>query len=291
MPSATPAFSLSCEFFPASDDAQAHRLRDAQASLQCLQPSYYSVTYGAGGTTQERTLAVVREACAGGSIPIAPHLTCIGTTRERVFALLDEYQRLGVQRLVALRGDLPADQANEGDFRYAEDLVRFIRTEYGDRFLIEVAGYPEVHPESVSAAADIAALARKVEAGADTVVTQYFYNADAFLRFRERCQKAGITVPIVAGIMPITNFKQLARFSDRCGAEIPRWLRHELADLDDDKPALKALGLEVVTRLCQRLLAEEVAGLHLYTMNQSAPSLALCEALNLIPRQALYAHA
>ncbi|MES2263594.1 MAG: methylenetetrahydrofolate reductase [NAD(P)H] [Pseudomonadota bacterium] len=272
----TPNFSI--EFYPPKTAEGAEKLRATRAKLSELHPKYFSVTFGAGGSTQRGTLDTVCEILAAGE-DAAPHLSCIGGTRESLRAVLDEFKSHGIKRVVALRGDLPSGYGASGEFRYASELVEFIRAETGDWFHIEVAAYPEVHPQAKSAQDDLQSFARKVQAGADAAITQYFYNADAYFHFVEQTQKLGITVPIVAGIMPITNYTQLMRFSDMCGAEIPRWIRLKLAGYGDDTASIKAFGLDVVTELCQRLLAGGAPGLHFYSMNQAAPTTALWQRL------------
>ena len=272
--------SISYEFFPPNTPVGREKLRAVHAELSNTGPEFFSVTYGAGGATQEKTFDVVAEVAATGSA-VAPHLSCVGSTREEIGALLDRYRALGVDRIVALRGDAPSGfgAGPFGDFRYASDLVAFIRSHSGRAFTIEVAAYPEFHPQARSPGDDLAAFAAKVRAGADRAITQYFYNADAYFRFRDDAVAAGIEVPIVPGIMPITNYAQLARFSDNCGAEIPRWTRWRLAALAEDPVAIREFGFEVVSGLCRRLVAGGAPGLHFYTLNQAGPSLALTRAL------------
>ncbi|MRV75763.1 methylenetetrahydrofolate reductase [NAD(P)H] [Duganella sp. FT92W] len=272
----TPNFSI--EFFPPKTAEGAEKLRVTRAKLSELHPKYFSVTFGAGGTTQTGTLDTVREIMAAGE-DAAPHLSCIGGTRESIRAILNEYKSHGIKRLVALRGDLPSGYGAAGEFRYANELVEFIRAETGDWFHIEVAAYPEVHPQARSPQHDLEAFVRKVNAGANAAITQYFYNADAYFNFVDQATKAGVTVPIVPGIMPITNYTQLMRFSDMCGAEIPRWVRLKLASFGDDTASIKAFGLDVVTDLAKRLLAGGAPGIHFYSMNQAAPTTALWQRL------------
>jgi len=271
-----PNFSI--EFFPPKTPEGAEKLRATHAQLSALNPKYFSVTFGAGGSTQNGTLDTVRAIMEAGD-DAAPHLSCIGGTRESIRAILTEYKSHGIRRLVALRGDLPSGYGASGEFRYASELVEFIRAETGDWFHIEVAAYPEVHPQARSPQDDLQAYARKVQAGANAAITQYFYNADAYFQFVEQAHKIGVTVPVVAGIMPITNYTQLMRFSDMCGAEIPRWVRLKLASFGDDSASIKAFGLDVVTALCERLLAGGAPGLHFYSMNQVAPTTALWQRL------------
>ncbi len=271
---------FSFEFFPPNTPVGAEKLRETRATLQRLSPEFFSVTYGAGGAGQAKTFDTVLE-MRGEGLSVAPHLSCIGASAESIDALLARYRDAGIDRLVALRGDLPSGSAgrHHGEFRYASDLVRFVRERYGDAFFIEVAAYPEMHPQAASPAADLEAFVTKVRAGADSAITQYFFNADAYFRFRDEATAAGVTIPIVPGVMPITNFKQLARFSDACGAEIPRWIRARLAGYGDDAASLQAFGHEVVARLCEQLAAGGAPGLHFYTLNQPGPTMALCDAL------------
>lgn len=269
---------FSIEFFPPKTPEGAEKLRIAREKLADLQPKYFSVTFGAGGSTQQGTLATVREIQAAGH-EAAPHLSCIGATRESIRDVLKQYQDSGIKRVVALRGDLPSGYGGAGELRYASELVEFIRQETGDWFHIEVAAYPEMHPQARSPQDDLQAFARKVQAGANAAITQYFYNADAYFQFVDNVRKLGVDVPVVAGIMPITNYMQLMRFSDMCGAEIPRWVRLKLASFGDDSASIKAFGLDVVTGLCERLLAGGAPGLHFYSMNQAAPTTAIWQRL------------
>lgn len=274
---------LSVEFFPPQTAEGEAKLEEARRRLtQRLRPAYYSVTYGAGGSTRERTFAVVERLHRAG-LDVTPHLSCIGATRAQIREILQQYQALGVRRLVALRGDLPSGVRDPGELRHASDLVEFIRAETGDHFWIAVAAYPEYHPQAPSATADLDAFARKMHAGADCALTQYFYNPDAYAHFVEESQRRGVTAPIVPGIMPITSFARLARFSDACGAEIPRWIRKKMEAYGDDAESIRAFGLEVLVRLCERLLQLGAPGLHFYTMNQAEPTLAIAEALGLTP--------
>jgi methylenetetrahydrofolate reductase (NADPH) len=268
---------VSFEFFPPNTTEGEARLRGVHERLARAEPEYFSVTYGAGGATRDKTLRTVLEIAAAGSA-VAPHLSCIGATRESVDELLALYRSHGIRKLVALRGDLPSGMVDTGDFRYAADLVRHVRAAGGDWFEIAVAAYPEVHPQAASAQSDLEALVAKMAAGANTAITQYFYNVDAFLWFRDAAAAAGVSAPIVPGIMPITNYRQLARFSDACGAEIPRWIRQRLVQHGDDLTAIRAFGQEVVAAQCRRLVAEGVAALHFYTMNQAEPTLELLAA-------------
>jgi methylenetetrahydrofolate reductase (NADPH) len=259
---------LSFEFFPPKTPDGMEKLRATRQQLAQLNPEFFSVTFGAGGSTRDRTLETVIEIQREGH-KAAPHLSCIGSTRDNLRAILAEYKSHGIRHIVALRGDLPSGMASAGEFRYANELVEFIRAETGDWFHIEVAAYPEFHPQAPSAQADLANFKRKVDAGADAAITQYFYNADAYFNFVDECEAMGITIPIVPGIMPIGNFSQLARFSDACGAEIPRWLRLKLQGYGDDSASIRSCGLDVVTGLCERLLKSGAPGLHFYTLNQA----------------------
>lgn len=272
--------TYSFEFFPPKTAEGDAKLRAVHAELSVVKPTYFSVTFGAGGSTQKGTLETVQWIEAAGTAA-APHLSCIGSTRESIRAVLAQYRASGIRRMVALRGDLPSGYGAPGEFRYASELVEFIRAETGDWFHIEVAAYPEFHPQARSPEDDLKAFARKVKAGADGAITQYFYNPDAYFRFRDEVAKLGVTVPIVPGIMPITNYTQLARFSDACGAEIPRWIRQRLAGFGDDRDAIRAFGLDVVADLAQTLLQGGAPGLHFYTMNQSEATLALWRRLKL----------
>ena len=271
---------LSIEFFPPQTAEGADKLRAVRQKLAVLKPEFFSVTFGAGGTTQDRTFEAVFEIQQEGH-QAAPHLSCIGSTREQIREILQRYQAAGIRRIVALRGDLPSGVGFAGELRYANELVEFIRAETGDHFQIEVAAYPEYHPQARSPRDDLLAFKRKVDAGADSAITQYFYNLDAYLHFRDECEALGITIPIVPGIMPIVSFSKLARFSDACGAEIPRWMRRKFEAYGDDTDSIKAFGLDVVSELCAKLLAAGAPGLHFYSMNQAAPTIALCERLGL----------
>ncbi|HWJ94610.1 MAG TPA: methylenetetrahydrofolate reductase [NAD(P)H] [Telluria sp.] len=273
----TPNFSI--EFFPPKTAEGTDKLRVVRQKLAELRPKYFSVTFGAGGSTQQGTLDAVLEIMADGH-EAAPHLSCVGGTRESIGAILKNYQSHGIRRLVALRGDLPSGYGGAGELRYANELVEFIRAETGDWFHIEVAAYPEMHPQAKSPQDDLQNFARKVQAGADAAITQYFYNADAYFQFVDNARKLGVDVPIVPGIMPITNHTQLARFSDMCGAEIPRWIRLKLASFGDDSASIKAFGQDVVTQLCERLLKGGAPGLHFYSMNQAAATTAIWQRLN-----------
>lgn len=271
---------LSIEFFPPQTAEGAEKLRTVRAQLAELKPSFFSVTYGAGGSTRERTFATVKEIAAADS-EAAPHLSCIGSTRDSIRAILAEYADAGVKRIVALRGDLPSGVGDPGEFRYANELVEFIRAETGSRFRIEVAAYPEWHPQARSPADDLAAFKRKMDAGADSAITQYFYNLDAYLHFVDAVRKLGVDKPVVPGIMPIASFSKLARFSDACGAEIPRWMRKKFESFGDDADSIRAFGLDVVTELCEKLIAAGVPGLHFYSMNQAGLTTEICKRLKL----------
>ncbi|CAB1370566.1 methylenetetrahydrofolate reductase [NAD(P)H] [Denitratisoma oestradiolicum] len=259
---------LSIEFFPPQTPEGAIKLRDARARLAELKPAFFSVTFGAGGSTQERTLDVVLEIQQEGH-QAAPHLSCVGSTKSKIRDILHRYQAAGIRRIVALRGDLPSGMAHPGELRYANELVEFIRQETGDCFQIEVAAYPEWHPQARSAQDDLKNFKRKVEAGANAAITQFFYNADAYEHFVNEVRALGITIPIVPGIMPIGSFSKLSRFADACGAEIPRWMRRKFEGYGDDAESIRAFGLDVVTELCQRLLDRGAPGLHFYSLNQS----------------------
>ena len=276
---------LSIEFFPPQTEAGIEKLRATHATLAHeLDPAFFSVTYGAGGSTRERAFNAVREIAATGS-EAAPHLSCIGSSREQLREILDEYRSVGIRRIVALRGDLPSGAGASGEFRYANELVEFIRAETGDHFSIEVAAYPEWHPQARTPHDDLVAFKRKVDAGANSAITQYFYNFDAYAHFVDAAHAMGVDVPIIPGIMPITNFARLARFSDACGAEIPRWIRRKFEGYGDDTEAIRAFGLDMVTRLCEQLLAAGAPGLHFYSMNQAAPTLEICRRLGLESRK------
>ncbi len=274
----TPSYSF--ELFPPKTDEGMQKLHATVEKLSAVNPAYFSVTYGAGGSTQERTFATVDWLRSQG-IDTAPHLSCIGSHKDEVLEILHRFQEQGINRLVALRGDMPSGMGEPGDFRYANELVEFIRAETGDHFHLEVAAYPEFHPQAPSAQADLENFARKVKAGANGAITQYFYNADAYYRFIENCEQLGVDIPILPGIMPIANFSQLARFSDACGAELPRWLRKRMEDYGDNLESQRAYGLEVVTELCRQLLEMGAPGLHFYTMNQSGLPLTIWKNLGL----------
>ncbi|MBL6752457.1 MAG: methylenetetrahydrofolate reductase [NAD(P)H], partial [Nevskia sp.] len=272
------------ELFPPRTPEGVAKLGGVVRQLAAVQPHYFSVTYGAGGSDQQGTYDTLVRVIEDTGIDAAPHLTCVGSTRANVAALLQRYRDAGVKRIVALRGDLPATAlaaSAPGEFAYAGELVSFIRQTHGDAFRIEVAAYPEMHPQAPDAHTDFEHFRRKVEAGADAAITQYFFNADAYFDFAERCARARIGIPVIPGIMPITNFTQLARFSAACGAEIPRWVRLRLELLAEDKAALLDFGLDVVARLCENLLRGGAPGLHFYSLNQAEPTLRLWHQLGL----------
>jgi len=273
---------LSVEFFPPQTPEGAEKLRATWTALAPLKPAFFSVTFGAGGSTQDRTFDTVAEMRAAG-LPAAPHLSCIGSTRERVRAILERYRAAGIDRLVALRGDLPSGMADPGEFRYANELVEFVRQETGDWFHIEVAAYPEFHPQARTPREDLANFRRKVAAGADAAITQFFFNADAYEHFVAAARAEGIGVPIIPGIMPIASFSKLARFADTCGAEIPRWMRRRFESYGDDTESIRAFGLDVVTELCERLLRGGAPGLHFYTLNQAGLTREIVRRLGLAP--------
>lgn len=274
----SPTFSF--ELFPPQTPEGIEKLRITRQQLAQFHPKFFSVTFGAGGSTRERTLETVLEIQAEG-LTVAPHLSCIGSTRQNIRAILEKYHQTGIRQLVALRGDLPSGMAQAGEFRYASELVGFIRQEFGAAFHIDVAAYPEYHPQARSAQADFDNFKRKVEAGANSAITQYFYNADAYFHFVDLCESSGVDIPIVPGIMPINKFSQLVRFSDTCGAEIPRWIRKKLEGYSDDTESIRAFGLDVVTDLCERLLAAGAPGLHFYTLNSANLSSVIWQRLNL----------
>jgi methylenetetrahydrofolate reductase (NADPH) len=274
----TASLPLSLEFFPPKTPEGVTKLATARRELYTLKPQFCSVTYGAGGSTQDGTLATVQAILDEGQQG-ASHFTCIGATRESVRERLVQFQAMGMRRIVALRGDLPSGYGSFGEFRYASDLVAFIRAETGDHFHIEVAAYPEMHPQAKSPQADLQAFATKVQAGASSAITQFFFNADAYFRFVDDAQALGVDVPVVPGIMPITNSSGILRFADSCGAEVPRWVRLRLQSFGDDTASIRAFGLDVVTNLCEQLRTAGVPGLHFYTMNASAAVLEICRRL------------
>lgn len=272
--------TYSFELFPPQTPEGVEKLRLTRKHLAQFNPKYFSVTFGAGGSTRDRTLETVLEIQAE-DLSAAPHLSCIGSTQENIRGILEKYRDSGIQHIVALRGDLPSGMAQPGEFRYANELVAFIRKEFGDTFHIEVAAYPEYHPQSRSPQEDLNNFKRKVEAGANSAITQYFYNADAYFHFVDSCEAVGVNIPIVPGIMPINKFSQLARFSDACGAEVPRWIRKKLAVYGDDTDSIHAFGLDVVTDLCERLLKAGAPGLHFYTMNSAKLTAAIWQRLGI----------
>ncbi|MDH4563577.1 methylenetetrahydrofolate reductase [NAD(P)H] [Metapseudomonas lalkuanensis] len=272
----------SFEFFPAKTEAGHEKLMATARNLAAYQPDFFSCTYGAGGSTRDRTLQTVLQLDGEVKVPTAPHLSCVGDSKAELRALLAYYKDAGIQRIVALRGDLPSGMGMaSGELRYANELVEFIRAETGDHFHIEVAAYPEVHPQARSYESDLANFVRKVKAGASSAITQYFFNADSYFYFVERVRKLGVDIPVVPGIMPITNYSKLARFSDACGAEIPRWIRKQLEAYADDAQSIQAFGEQVITEMCEQLLQGGAPGLHFYTLNQAEPSLAIWKNLNL----------
>ncbi|MDV6341390.1 methylenetetrahydrofolate reductase [NAD(P)H] [Nitrosomonas sp. Is24] len=276
-----PTFSF--ELFPPQTPEGVEKLRLTRQQLARFNPKFFSVTFGAGGSTRERTLETVLEIQAEGHV-VAPHLSCIGSTQHNIRAILEKYYEARIRHIVALRGDLPSGMAQAGEFRYASELVAFIRQEYGSSFHIEVAAYPEYHPQARSAQADFDNFKRKIEMGASSAITQYFYNADAYFHFVELCEAAGLNIPVVPGIMPINKFSQLVRFSDTCGAEIPRWIRKKLEGYGDDSESIHAFGLDVVTGLCEQLLQAGAPGLHFYTLNSANLTSAIWQRLNLHAR-------
>lgn len=271
---------FSCEYFPPKDDAARTMLHETTRELALLKPEYFSVTYGAGGSTQAGTYDTVKWIKEQG-LDAAPHISCVGATRDIIVDLLKRYQALGITRIVALGGDLPSGMASPGDFRYAYQLVELIRKETGDHFHIEVAAYPEMHPRAANFEDDLKHFKQKLDAGANAALTQYFYNADAYVRFVDECRALGVRAPIVPGVYPITNYKQLARFSDACGAEIPRWIRKRLEGFGDDLESLRAFGHDVTAELCRKLLDAGAPGLHFYTMNRAGPTRAIWQQLGL----------
>lgn len=278
--------AYSFEFFPPKSEQAAEKLRAASAAFMELEPCFFSVTFGAGGSTRDHTYDTVVELKARTAVDVAPHLSCIGSTRDQIREILLAYKEQDIRHIVALRGDMPSGMHDMGDLRYASELVEFIRAETGSHFFIEVAAYPEFHPQAGDARADLLNFKRKVEAGADAALTQYFYNPDAYFRFVDACEEMGLDLPIVPGIMPITNYQQLARFSDACGAEIPRWIRKRLEAFGNDSDSLRAFGLDVTTELCRKLLEGGAPGLHFYTMNQPQPTMAVWKNLGLSNRKA-----
>ena len=275
---------LSVEFFPSKTAEGAEKLRTVREELaKALKPTFFSVTFGAGGSTQDGTFSAVKEIHEAGQ-EAAPHLSCVGSSKEKISALLAQYKALGVKRIVALRGDLPSGMGQYGEFHHADELVQFIRSETGSHFHIEVAAYPEMHPQAKTMTDDVQRFANKMKAGADSAITQYFFNSDAYFKFVDEAAKLGVDQPIVPGIMPITNSTQLMRFSDACGAEIPRWIRLRLQSFGDDTASIKAFGLEVVTDLCDQLMVAGSPGLHFYSLNQAEPVLSIVKDLGLASR-------
>lgn len=274
----SPTFSF--ELFPPQTSQGVEKLRLTRQQLAQYNPKFFSVTFGAGGSTRERTLETVLEIQAEGHV-VAPHLSCIGSTQQNIRMILEKYHQAGISHIVALRGDLPSGMAQAGEFRYASELVAFIRQEFGSSFHIDVAAYPEYHPQARSAQADFENFKHKIETGADSAITQYFYNANAYYHFVESCELAGLNIPIVPGIMPINKFSQLVRFSDTCGAEIPRWIRKKLEGYSDDSASIQAFGLDIVTDLCEQLLKAGAPGLHFYTLNSANLTSLIWQRLNL----------
>ena len=275
-----PARTFSFEFFPPQTPEGVRKLRVTRKQLAQLKPAFFSVTFGAGGSTRDRTMDAVLEIQAEGQ-QAAPHVSCIASTKASVREMLQRYRQAGIGRVVALRGDMPSGMVEAGEFRYANELVAFIRQEFGHAFHIEVAAYPEYHPQARTAQEDLINFKRKIEAGASSAITQYFFNPDAYFAFVEECQAADIRIPIVPGIMPINRFSQLARFSDACGAEIPRWIRRKLEGYGDDSASIRSFGLDVVTQLCDQLLRGGAPGLHFYTLNQAGPTTTIWQRLGL----------
>ena len=279
--STTKAVKISCEFFPPRTEAGVEKLQAVQKTLDdIIRPEYYSVTFGAGGSTRDSTLEIVK-LLSTKNINVAPHISCMGSTKQQLNDLLAEYKNLSVTRLVTLRGDIPDTGDSIKELKHANELVSFIRENTGDYFTLEVAAYPEYHPESATPQSDFECFKNKVAAGANGAITQYFYNIDAYFRFIENCQRENISIPITPGIMPITNFASLTRFSDVCGAEIPRWIRKQLEAYADDKESLQAFGVDVVSNLCNQLLEQGVPGLHFYTLNQATSTTAIWKNLSL----------
>ena len=275
---------FSFEFFPPKTDKGWEKLQGVRNTLAEVDPDFFSVTFGAGGSTRDRTVQTVLDLHKRG-VSTAPHLSCVGATRDSIAELLDVYRDNGINRIVALRGDMPSGMGAAGELRYANELVKFIREYSGDTFNIEVADYPEFHPQARTAEDDLKNFARKVEAGANSAITQYFFNADGYFYFIDRLEKMGVTIPVVPGIMPIVNFSNLTRFSDMCGAEIPRWIRKQLEAYGDDSDSIRKFGEEVVTEMCAKLLAAGAPGLHFYTLNQAEPSLSIWKNLGIGERE------
>ncbi|MTI11954.1 methylenetetrahydrofolate reductase [NAD(P)H] [Sansalvadorimonas verongulae] len=277
--------AISFEFFPTQTEAGADKLQVQAQQLATSHPEFFSVTYGAGGSTRNRTRGTLLATRDATGLPVMPHMACLGHTKEEVRTILQDYQSLGIDRIIALRGDLPSGMGRleNVEFQYASELISFIREETDDHFHIEMAAYPEVHPQARSMESDLDNFRRKVEAGANSAITQYFFNTDAYFYFLDRVQAMGINIPVVPGIMPITNYMKLARFSDACGAELPRWIRKQLEAYWDDSASIRQFGEEMVSRMCEKLVANGVPALHFYTLNQSAPSLAIIKNLGLYP--------
>ena len=274
--------SFSCEFFPPKTDLGVEKLfATAETLKQTINPKFFSVTFGAGGSTRENTFNAVKQIQEKTRSDVAPHLSCIGSTTDQLKDILDDYKQQGIRRLVALRGDIPSGTVSHGDFNHANELVSFIRENYNDHFHIEVAAYPETHPQALSASKDLEYFKLKVDAGASSAMTQYFYNIDSYFYFIDNCERLGLDIPVVPGIMPITNYSNLSRFSDMCGAEIPRWLRKKLESYGDDTDSIKDFGSEFVSSMCQKLLDMGAPGLHFYTMNQAEASLRIWNNLKL----------
>ena len=275
---------FSFEFFPPKTDQGKEKLQNVRNLLAEVNPDFFSVTFGAGGSTRDRTIETVLNLHSQG-ISTAPHLSCVGGTRQEIGELLDLYREHGINRIVALRGDMPSGMGAAGELRYANELVEFIREHSGDTFNLEVAAYPEFHPQARNAEEDLKNFARKVQAGANSAITQYFFNADSYFYFIDRLEKMGVTIPVVPGIMPIVNFSNLVRFSDMCGAEIPRWIRKQLEAYGDDRESIRKFGEEVVTEMCEKLLAAGAPGLHFYTLNQVEPSISIWKNLGISERE------
>ena len=273
-----PTTPISFEFFPPQTPEGVTKLTAARQRLAAFKPEFFSVTFGAGGSTQDRTLETIKQIHAEGH-SAAPHLSCVGSTRENIRGLLNIYKDMGIKRIVALRGDMPSGMGSIGEFQYANELVSFIRAQTGEHFHIEVAAYPEFHPQANSAREDMLNYKRKMNAGANSAITQYFYNADAYFRFVDETRKLGVEAPVVPGIMPIVRYSQLARFSDMCGAEIPRWMRKTMESYGDDVESVQNFGLDVVTRLCEKLIAGGAPALHFYTLNQAKASIDILQRL------------
>ncbi len=276
------SINLSFEFFPPKTENGQTNLAQTRQQLAQLKPEFFSITFGAGGSTRDLTYDLVIDTQAQTKIETAPHLSCIASTKNNVANIIQRYQQQNIRRIVALRGDIPSGTVEMGEFRYANELVSFIREQTGEHFHIEVAVYPEAHPQAPNLQSDLKNFKRKVDAGANSAITQYFFNPDAYFRLLDDCQKLGIDIPIIPGIMPITNYTQLSRFSDICGAEIPRWIRRRLEGYGDDMQSIQQFGLEVVTQLCQTLRQQGTTGLHFYTMNKTEPTITICRQLDVV---------